>query len=656
MLLKPSRMHVYADLKPYICTFEACPDMLSVFPSRKLWAEHEAINHFSDSFYQCHDCEKNFQEEAHFRIHLAESHYVSDLNHAQSLVIISAAKSSKVRAFTGQFCPLCKQTGWPTQRVYFTHLGKHLEQIALSALPPDPDSDSESEPSQADAASYRDDSGSTDKEERVTIKCICGSEEDDGNTVRCQICQIFQHIACFYPEKVPVPESHRCYDCSPRQLNAEAPRNYNILPPPSSRSFTPMNPPPSGFAPINPPVLSSSNTPVQANAKPMPGSLKVSQPPLHGLDNAFHNLPTNPPDRVPTPSSTAATGKRTPSATHPYTQSEAFNNRHHNCERLDVLNRGIWTSYGPGGTADNPTGPKVEMYLRCSHENCLRIDWRTVFGLQCHIVKNHKQPKGTIGSLEKALDRYGVPVSEIWEYERIHGPGSGGTMADSKNTKPKSEATPRTSEIMPPIFTLGNPRVQLPSETPTPPPAASAPDNLLFPRISQRTPNGGFLPSDIVYSDDDEDSFVVRDRFSFRNPPKRTRAGRFVKKTSISKSPASRFTRKGSDSEDKSGSLLVTAVTEVPPASDEKKENVGPSEDTGITSPSMGKMYNQAQRELHGNNDSGESDNEDCIVVRDRFRNPPKRTRAGRFVKKTSISESPTYRFTRAAISERLQK
>jgi hypothetical protein len=537
---KPSRMHVYADLKPYICTFEACSDMLNVFPSRKLWAEHEAINHFSDSFYECHDCERNFQEEAHFRIHLAKSHYVSDLNHAQSLVIISAAKSSKVRAFTGQFCPLCKQTGWPTQRVYFTHLGKHLEQIALSALPPDPDSDSESEPSQDDAASYRDNSGNTNN-----LAIACADNDIIGVTTLEQ-----------EPSSLNLPDIESNTPLKFAQRNGPAhvnpPHNadsdYNVLPPPSSILFPPMN------------------------------------------------LP----DRVPTPSSAAATGKRTPSATHPYTLSESFYNRYHKCERVDALNRGIWTSYGPGGTADNPTGPKVEMYLRCSHENCLRMDWRTVHGLQCHIVKNHEQPKGTIGSLEKALDRYGVPVSDIYEYERIDGPGSGGTM---KNTKPKSGATPRTSEIMPSTVTLGNPRVQLPSETPTPPPAVSAPNNLLFPRISQRTPSRGFIQNDIVYSDDDEEGKVEvkegeKDELKMQNLPA-------------------------------SGIPLVTAVTEVPPVSEEKKENAGPSEDTEMAYPSMGKAYNQAQRELQGNNDSGESDNEDYIVVRRRPRSPPRRTRKG---------------------------
>jgi len=64
------------------------------------------------------------------------------------------------------------------------------------------------------------------------------------------------------------------------------------------------------------------------------------------------------------------------------------------------------------------------MYLRCDHDRCMRMDWGTVHGLQCHIVKSHKQPKGTIGSLQKALDRYGVPVSEVEALERQHGQGT----------------------------------------------------------------------------------------------------------------------------------------------------------------------------------------------------------------------------------------
>jgi hypothetical protein len=157
----------------------------------------------------------------------------------------------------------------------------------------------------------------------------------------------------------------------------------------------------------------------------------------NGLDkDRFQPYPNGSDSADSTPTGNSSS-KRTPSTTHPYQMSEAFANRHHHCERVDSLNRGIWTSFGPGGTAENPTGPATEMYLRCNHDGCSRIDWRTVHGLQCHIVKNHEQPKGTIGSLEKALERYGVPIQEVEDFEREHGRGSGGTMADPKNLKMK---------------------------------------------------------------------------------------------------------------------------------------------------------------------------------------------------------------------------
>lgn len=112
---------------------------------------------------------------------------------------------------------------------------------------------------------------------------------------------------------------------------------------------------------------------------------------------------------------------------------------------------------------DVPTGPSVEMYLRCNHDACKRIDWKTVHGLQCHIVKNHEQPKGTIGSLERALAIYGVPVSEIQEYESVHGLGSAGQMADPKNQKIKN----KTKEAMQKSQSPGSADASTPSVTPS---------------------------------------------------------------------------------------------------------------------------------------------------------------------------------------------
>ncbi|KAI1613204.1 hypothetical protein EDD37DRAFT_607851 [Exophiala viscosa] len=215
--------------------------------------------------------------------------------------------------------------------------------------------------------------------------------------------------------------------------------SYDTRPPPTTSSgFASVNPPSgSGFATINPRSTATPPSSHVAISRPTeldPNETPASQIASQGLDSRFQQYGNAPNSASPAGSSTS---KRTPSTTHPYQMSEAFANRHHHCERVDSLNRGIWTSYGLGGTQENPTAQAVEMYLRCNHDDCRRIDWRTVHGLQCHIVKNHVQPKGTIGSLDKALERYGVPVKEVEDYEREHGRGSGGTMADPKNHKIK---------------------------------------------------------------------------------------------------------------------------------------------------------------------------------------------------------------------------
>lgn len=203
---------------------------------------------------------------------------------------------------------------------------------------------------------------------------------------------------------------------------------------------------------------------------------------------------------------TPAGGKRTPSTTHPYQMSEAFANRHHHCERVDSLNRGIWTAFGPGGTQDRPTGPAEEMYLRCNHDDCRRIDWRTVHGLQCHIVKNHEQPKGTIGSLEKALDRYGVPIREVEEYEREHGEGTGGTIADPKNLKIKNKTKEAINRKSTPGSYGIDPTARPAGYKPTPPGLRDSPT---VPSSMHRSSSGSvirrnYVQEESAYSDSDD--------------------------------------------------------------------------------------------------------------------------------------------------------
>jgi hypothetical protein len=205
--------------------------------------------------------------------------------------------------------------------------------------------------------------------------------------------------------------------------------------------------------------------------------------------------------------------------------SEAFANRHHHCERVDSLNRGIWTSYGPGGTQENPTGPPVEMYLRCNHDNCRRIDWRTVHGLQCHIVKNHEQPKGTIGSLEKALDRYGVPIREVEEYEQEHGEGTGGTMADPKNLKIKNKTREAYNRKSTPGSYGVDPTARPAGYKPSPPALRASPT---IANPEARTSTGSvvrhpYLQEESTYSDTDDSGSVHGEGRKSGAPPMNTR-------------------------------------------------------------------------------------------------------------------------------------
>jgi hypothetical protein len=138
------KIHVFTDLHPYICTFPDCPDLLSTYPTRKLWAEHEFATHRSHQQYECHDCSRTFSEESEFIDHISDDHQYKELNHTQLLATISAAKKSVLKPLSDQACPLCYKKSWTLQRDFVTHLGRHLEEIALSSLPRDAGSESDS--------------------------------------------------------------------------------------------------------------------------------------------------------------------------------------------------------------------------------------------------------------------------------------------------------------------------------------------------------------------------------------------------------------------------------------------------------------------------------------------------------------------------------
>ncbi|KAF7514087.1 hypothetical protein GJ744_004412 [Endocarpon pusillum] len=136
------KIHVFADLQPYICTFNSCRSMLVTFPNRKAWSEHELTQHRTHQSWKCHLCATMFTGETSLTEHLQQKHELPQ-HHCKPLAASSLTRSIGPLPATNERCPLCLQKGWPSRREFETHVGRHLEEIALSVLPRDVDSDSD---------------------------------------------------------------------------------------------------------------------------------------------------------------------------------------------------------------------------------------------------------------------------------------------------------------------------------------------------------------------------------------------------------------------------------------------------------------------------------------------------------------------------------
>ncbi|PWN30840.1 hypothetical protein BDZ90DRAFT_25700 [Jaminaea rosea] len=56
-------------------------------------------------------------------------------------------------------------------------------------------------------------------EDGGVIRCICGISDDDGFTIQCDRCLVWQHCACFGMSSASVPDEYLCELCDPRPVN-----------------------------------------------------------------------------------------------------------------------------------------------------------------------------------------------------------------------------------------------------------------------------------------------------------------------------------------------------------------------------------------------------------------------------------------------------
>ncbi|KAG0238163.1 hypothetical protein BGW42_007154 [Actinomortierella wolfii] len=58
-----------------------------------------------------------------------------------------------------------------------------------------------------------------DDDDAGVIRCICGFTEDDGFTIQCESCMVWQHAVCVGIDQSNVPENYLCEECSPRAVD-----------------------------------------------------------------------------------------------------------------------------------------------------------------------------------------------------------------------------------------------------------------------------------------------------------------------------------------------------------------------------------------------------------------------------------------------------
>ena len=155
------RMHVFSDLMPYLCTFDGCQHKLRSFQSRSSWADHEFQEHRLNRYWACSECSRKSCSILDWEHHLDDVHNLKfsgpDLVAARK----NACRISPKRAEEEQ-CPLCQVILGKPRRAFVKHVSRHMEDIALMALPGNAEEDSETGSIHTDHTSVKENDTSKD--------------------------------------------------------------------------------------------------------------------------------------------------------------------------------------------------------------------------------------------------------------------------------------------------------------------------------------------------------------------------------------------------------------------------------------------------------------------------------------------------------------
>ena len=165
-------------------------DKLVTFPTRKLWAEHEFKEHRVIRVWQCYECSVILHSPEEWKLHRQAQH-CEDLSGLRLQKALDVAELRHPALVAEQKCPLCLEVPGLGQRAFATHVGRHMEEIALAALPRDAEDDSDESPdvsrsSKGSSKAFISDTRvSLDTAKRAREEQSCGGAmaENDGYSV-----------------------------------------------------------------------------------------------------------------------------------------------------------------------------------------------------------------------------------------------------------------------------------------------------------------------------------------------------------------------------------------------------------------------------------------------------------------------------------------
>jgi hypothetical protein len=101
-------------------------------------------HHRIEKFWRYYECSTDMPSQENLREHLRNQHHTI-LSDSQFTMAMPMAQVNRPTSFEDMKCPLCLSHPGDTRRAFETHVGKHMEEIALASLPREGSGDSAEE-------------------------------------------------------------------------------------------------------------------------------------------------------------------------------------------------------------------------------------------------------------------------------------------------------------------------------------------------------------------------------------------------------------------------------------------------------------------------------------------------------------------------------